>query len=158
MSDNGEVSELHSEPTGCSPAVPRCESASARFARSPMIAQTRGPTLRTPRLAGVRRESMPNEKTLQFHLSFSGTSMMGQSTLHRLGAPPIPTYSQIDPAMARGVAFNFLEIPSSPRDPKVVTAYAALEAQSDSLFAAIAGAVRIVFTAVPCPIRVTESS
>ena len=71
----------------------------------------------------------------------------------KMEARGVATHPLVDLVTADEVATQFLDMPNSPRDPKVLAAYAELEAQSDSLFAAISGpgGICIVFTRCSMP-------
>jgi hypothetical protein len=79
--------------------------------------------------------------------------MVNLSNEINVDARGVSTHPQLDLVTADEVATHFLDVPNSPRDPKVFAAYAELEAQSDSLFAAITrpGGIRIVFTRCSTP-------
>jgi hypothetical protein len=70
-----------------------------------------------------------------------------------VGAPPI---HELDETIAREVADAFLATPSDPADPRVRLSYAALESETDTMFARLTdgrapGAYRVVFTDCPTP-------
>jgi hypothetical protein len=62
-----------------------------------------------------------------------------------------PSTRKLDDRAFTEVAQSYLEAISVPREPTVLAAYAQLKEQTDSMFAAISRAIRIVFTRCPMP-------